>query len=59
MTVDEWLSAAETDARRRGLEDLTPLLRTLAKATAALRAAEWNQRAAGVHEDPPSRAGSE
>lgn len=40
MTVDAWLAAAVADAERRGLAVLKPLLETLAKATAALRAAD-------------------
>jgi hypothetical protein len=39
--VDAWLAAALEDARRRGLPQLEPLLRSLARSTAALRAAEW------------------
>ena len=38
MTVDAWLQAALADAEQRGLPALKPLLETLAKATAALRA---------------------
>jgi hypothetical protein len=42
MQVDAWLDAARRDADRRGLPDLLPLLEALARATAALRAADWN-----------------
>jgi hypothetical protein len=45
MTVDDWLELARADARRRGLEELDPLLETLARATVALRAAPWNRDA--------------
>jgi hypothetical protein len=45
MSVARWLAAAEADAERRGLPELTSLLRGLAAATTALRAAEWNERA--------------
>ena len=45
MTVERWLAAAEADAERRGMPELKPLLQGLATATAALRAAEWNERA--------------
>lgn len=45
MTLDAWLAAARADAARRGLPDLEPLLDTLAEATRALRAADWNARA--------------
>ena len=40
MTVEAWLAAAIADAERRNLTALKPLLETLAKATAALRAAD-------------------
>jgi hypothetical protein len=60
MTLDEWLAAACTDADRRNLPELKPLLSALARATAALRAADWNEDAAdpGVTrtgDDPGSR----
>jgi hypothetical protein len=45
MTIDAWLQAAIADAERRGLPELKPLLETLARATAALRAANFNERA--------------
>ena len=47
MTVAEWLDAARADALRRGLPDLVPALEGLAKATEALRAADWNDNADG------------
>jgi hypothetical protein len=40
-----WLQAAAADADRRGLPELKPLLETLGKATAALRAADFNDNA--------------
>jgi len=40
MDVATWLAQATADADARGLPQLKPLLETLAKATAALRAAE-------------------
>lgn len=43
MQVDAWLEAALRDADRRGLPDLHPLLAALARATAALREADWNE----------------
>ncbi len=46
MTGDDWLDAAKTDARRRQLPALEPMLAALARATRALRAAEWNLDAA-------------
>jgi hypothetical protein len=45
MTIDAWLQAAIADAERRGLPELKPLLETLARATSALRAADFNGRA--------------
>ena len=50
MTLDDWLVAAKTDADRRGLPELKPLLDALTDATRGLRAASWNRHAAG----PPS-----
>ena len=62
MTLDDWLVAAKTDADRRGLPDLKPLLDALADATRVLRAASWNRRAAGPRSavdasDPATRPG--
>ncbi|HKB10124.1 MAG TPA: hypothetical protein VKD69_05710 [Vicinamibacterales bacterium] len=45
MTIDAWLNAAVADAERRGLAELKPILEALARATAALRAADFNDRA--------------
>lgn len=45
MTVAEWLVLAKADAEKRGLPDLIPALDGLAKATAQLRAADWNDDA--------------
>jgi hypothetical protein len=47
MTIDEWLKSAQADADRRGLPELKPILDTLARATTALRAADFN-----AHADP-------
>jgi len=47
MNIDAWLQAAIADAERRGLPELKPILETLARATAALRAADFNEHAAG------------
>ena len=47
MTIKVWLDAAVQDAERRGLPALKPLLETLARATSALRMAEWNDDATG------------
>ena len=51
MELEEWLELAVADAERRGLADLKPLLRTLGAATAALRAADWNEDASGEKPD--------
>lgn len=58
--MDRWLAAAEADADRRGLPEVKPLLRGLAQSTAALRAADWNDRAdqadaVAVGADAPAR----
>jgi hypothetical protein len=47
MTIESWLQAAIADAERRGLPELKPLLETLARATTALRAADFNDHADG------------
>ena len=38
--IAAWLAAACADAERRGLPELQPLLESLARSTAALRAAD-------------------
>lgn len=45
MTLDDWIEAAIADAERRGLPELKPLLEALARATRALRAADFNDDA--------------
>jgi hypothetical protein len=50
MTVDAWLEFALADARRRGLDALEPLLRSLAESTRQLRAADWNDDATGARD---------
>jgi len=47
MTLKTWLETAAQDAERRGLTALRPLLETLARATSALRTADWNFDASG------------
>ena len=47
MTIEDWLDCALADADRRGLPELRPLLETLARATRALRHADFNDRADG------------
>jgi hypothetical protein len=50
MTIESWLQAAIADAGKRGLPELKPILETLAKATAVLRAADFNDDASGSHQ---------
>jgi hypothetical protein len=45
MTIDAWLRAAIADADARNLPALKPLLEAMAKATAALRQADFNDNA--------------
>jgi len=47
MTIESWLQAAIADVERRGLPELKPILETLARATTALRAADFNDDASG------------
>lgn len=56
MTIRDWLEASTHDAERRGLHALVPLLQTLARATAALRAADWNDDASGADPKRPPHA---
>lgn len=58
MTIKTWLDNAVQDAERRGLPALKPLLETLARATSALRTADWNDDAAGEGDDATT-AGNE
>lgn len=47
MTIEQWLEDVKSDAYRRKMPELADLLETLAQGTAALRAADWNDDAAG------------
>jgi hypothetical protein len=47
MTIDDWLTGAIQDALRRGLPELRTLLEALARSTAILRAADWNDDPSG------------
>ncbi len=51
--LETWLAAAVDDARRRGIPQLEPLLRALARSTAALRAAGWHESVAVRMEQAP------
>jgi hypothetical protein len=44
MQIDEWVEGAKSDAAKRRMPDLAPLLDGLAKSTAALRKADEAQR---------------
>jgi len=58
MTIKTWLDNAVQDAERRGLPALRPMLEALARATSALRNADWNPDASGaVNRLPPRNAG--
>ena len=46
MTIEDWLKAAVADAARRGMPELKPLLEAIARATQALRGADFADDAA-------------
>ena len=48
MTIEQWLEDGKSDAYRRKLPQLADLLDGLAQATAALRAADWNDDASAT-----------
>jgi hypothetical protein len=52
VTIKAWLEGAVKDAERRGLSALRPMLEILARATSALRTAEWNADATGEFDEP-------
>jgi hypothetical protein len=58
MTIDAWLQAAKDDADRRGLPELKPQLEALARATAILRAADFNDEATGQQPEPAQSGGT-
>jgi hypothetical protein len=47
MSLNDWLAWAVSDAGKRGLSELRPLLEGLARVTAQLRSASWNDDASG------------
>lgn len=61
MTLEQWIEDGKSDAYRRKLPELADLLDDLARSTAALRAADWNDDAAAdsheapVDEEPATR----
>lgn len=54
MTVEQWLADACADADARRIPELKPMLTALAQATRVLRAADWNDDAAGAGETGPA-----
>ena len=52
MTIEQWLEDGKSDAYRRKLPELADLLEALARSTATLRAADWNEDAAA--DTPPA-----
>jgi hypothetical protein len=58
MTLEQWLEDGKSDAYRRKLPELADLLDGLARATAALRSADWNDDAASDSHAtlPPEKA---
>jgi hypothetical protein len=58
MTVESWLLASISEAERRGLPELKPLLEALARSTQALRADDFNDRADAPQAPSPRRSSS-
>lgn len=56
MGIEAWLQAAIADAERRGLPELTPLLKALALTTAALRSADITRPELKTYAGHPRRA---
>lgn len=56
MTLDDWFAFSTTDADRRSLPDMRPVLKGLQGAAASLRAAEWNDDARGQTAAMPATA---
>jgi hypothetical protein len=54
--IEAWLAAACADAERRGLPELKPLLESLARSTAALRAADAGTDGRDVSAAPDTSA---
>lgn len=59
MTIEQWLEDGKSDAYRRKMPELADLLDGLARATAALRAADWNDDAAGSTHAGPAEGAEE
>ena len=57
MTLEQWIEDGKSDAYRRKLPELADLLDGLARSTAALRAADWNEDASrDAHAVAPDEA---
>jgi hypothetical protein len=51
MQIERWTEMIVADLTRRGLPHVEPLVRALARSTAALRAADWNDDAGGSRDE--------
>ena len=56
MDIQTWLDAAIADAKRRGIPELEPLLRALAKSTEALRRADFAEQPDAIVDELASHA---
>ncbi len=57
MDIQSWLDAAIADAKRRGIPELEPLLRALAKSTEALRGADFAEQPQAIVDELAANAG--
>jgi hypothetical protein len=57
MDIKTWLDVAIADAKRRGLPELEPLLRALAKSTEALRTADFAEQPDAIVDELAANAG--
>jgi hypothetical protein len=54
VTITAWVEFAIADAEARGLPELRDLLSGLARSTAVLRAADWNEDASNARDPRPA-----
>ena len=54
VTITAWIELAVADAEARGLPTLRDLLSDLARSTAVLRAADWNDDASDPRDRRPA-----
>lgn len=59
ISLDHWKAWATSDAERRGLHGLKPLLEGLAASTARLRATAWEPAPDASPAESPSPAGDD